>query len=674
VLKEEVLREILKYKKFSIYEILCRYSGKILKFKPKDEEKESSILEIAELEIPLLSNLSCSILFFILSLLFFILLFFFVPQIGKVFIFIVFFLIFTSFFLYYYPYLKAKSNQLRASSEMVSFITYMAISLKQVPNLEQAVFFTYQNLQGPLKRDLTRLIKKVYFQRTTQLDAGLLELAKKWEYGAKEFSEALEILITYAHNPTNPKMLEESLDLVVNQSFERMEKYSRKLKLPVMVLVNFGIIFPIISLIILPMFSIFFPNVISFSLLAFIYNLFLPFSLYLFILFVIQSRPLTTSPEIKGNVFEIKVFNFKFNVLFLIAAITLILSYFTLNNFLTLSNQHELCNSWKLNNFDSTLKPENLELDSEECKNLLVNPLVLSFSASSVLLSFFLPFTLVTFLLTLKWNKIRTKAFKVESELPEGLFKLAYSIKTGTPVELAIRKNLESFGKGELRKVLERVVKNISNLGLALEDALFHPKVGALRGYSSKLIVTIFSSIVSFAKKGSLFLSEILLTFSEYMKRLSKLQNKIEELLEDHISTLKFISHFVTPIIAGVITGLALIILGILAAISIQFQQLGTEALPESNLPSIPIPFIDVAKTSQLNPGFLELVFGLYVVEISIISAIMITGLETGYDKILELYNISKISLFSLIAFLLISNLLFMFLSGFVLSILELTM
>jgi hypothetical protein len=90
-----------------------------------------------------------------------------------------------------------------------------------------------------------------------------------------------------------------------------------------------------------------------------------------------------------------------------------------------------------------------------------------------------------------------------------------------------------------------------------------------------------------------------------------------------------------------------------------------------SGIPSIGIPILNVWKTSRISPSIFQLVIGIYLVEISIISGILIVGLETGFDYVVWLNYTAKILFISIIIFVSVSIFIYLSLSGLVESIFE---
>ncbi|MEM5828242.1 MAG: hypothetical protein QW197_01930 [Candidatus Aenigmatarchaeota archaeon] len=637
----EIIEEYKRSKKLSFYENFCNFSYQIFKIKLSKEEEEiySEVNKFCRLRIPPASNISAAILTFLFGIF---LIIFFAFIFGFSIAFTFFILIVTlSFFVYYYPFLKAKLIRNYASSEMMHAIIYMTISLKQVPNLEKAVYLVATNLKGEIGNDFRRIIAKFLIDKTT-IKEGLNEIIDRWYKEAREFCEALKLLISYSENPyASENLLKEAIRIMHDENFERMERYARGLKLPSTILMGLGIILPLLSLTILPLFSVFFPQIFSFTTLIVIFNVLLPAILFIIIAGLITSRPLTTSFLIVENPFEIKFSDLKINLLFVSAIITLILSFLTFPNFLSENQKYQLCAEWANSKFEN--KPKDLTLTQEECKEILSGNINLIFLALASLFSLILPTTLIL-IFSLRNILLKRKFVeKVENEFPSVIYQAGYYLKIGNPLEISISKGIERYKKFEISKFFEKVLSVLSisgNLKEAVEKAL--------KDYPSSLIKSAFDIILESYKKGYRFAGETMIIISEYLSNLSKLQAKIEELISDVTSNLKFIVTFLMPLIVGTGIGLVIILLSLLTNVFFAISGMSIENQTES-LP-IGLPFISTG-ISFLSFGSITFSLGLYVIEMVIIASILIVGLESGLEKYNLLSFIAKNLLISLVLY-----------------------
>ncbi|MEM5855252.1 MAG: hypothetical protein QW472_02945 [Candidatus Aenigmatarchaeota archaeon] len=667
----EIYKEMEKEKKKSIYEFFCDFSYRILRirFNEKRMKEEERVIKFSMLKIQPTSNISAAIIFFIFTSLttFLISLIFGLSY----FFYFLFMICFFTFSIYYYPYLKVKIVRAQASSEMVHCITYMVISLSQLPNLENAVILAYKNLRGPIKKDLGKVLSDFVSQKIFNFEDGLNEVVEKWYTEAKEFSEALKLLIAYSKNPyQGEKLLDEATNLVVDESYQRMEKYARELKLPTTAIMVLGLILPIIGLTLIPLLTIFLPELLNIIGVFFIYDIFLPTIILILVMFVVNGRPLVTSPiELDKPILTFECFGKQVKILPILLILTFVVSIIFIPPIYSNIQNFRLCSTWMNEKFEIDKKPAELKLEVHDCKSLMSDLTMPTIITSTFLLILVLIFTLPIFFYTnniiVKMKKIR----RIEAELDSVLLQISHSLKIGTPFEKSII-SLSSRSKVfEIEELLNDLKESIL-IGKSLYSALFDKNIGIVKKYNSVLLTSIFRIITDISSKGSIYLSQALGTISRHLKKLSLLQNKIEDLVSDNISTIKFMSFFLNPTVAGVATSLGLIIMGILVSLSLSLSSIiPSEEI--SGIPSIGLPIFDIWKTSNISPAVFQLVIGIYLIEVSIISGILIVGLETGFDLIVWLNQTSKILLISIILFVIFSIVIYVSLSGMIINIFE---
>ena len=649
----------------SIYEKFCTFSYNVIRVKFSDEyiEKEEKVLKFCDLKIPPTSNISAAIIFFIISLIVttFISLLFSLSLFPYLFLIFGFF----SFWVYYFPYLLVRYIRIVSSSEMTLCITYMVISLSRTPNLENAVIFTYKNLRGPLRKDFEKIVIDFNLRKIYSIEQGINRIIDKWSAEAREFSNALKLLVEYAKYPSRgEKMLEEAVRLTVDGSYSKMTKYARDLKLPTTAILVLGIILPVIGLTLIPLLTIFIPEMLSMSMVFFFYNIFLPTILFSLIIMLVEGRPMTVSTVINAkDPLAINIIGRRINLLLVSLLILIPISAYLISGILYDVEKYNACSQWAKTGFDSQKKPNEL-VNIEECRFYLTDLIYQSIKPSLLLISFVLAVFLIIYIANRKNVGEIEKIRKVETSLGTLLFQLSHKISTGVPFEEAVFSLEEKAQTKEVNDMIRELKKRLSFFG-NIRDALMGEN-GLIKKYNSTIMASVFEIIVEISSKGSVYLSRALSTFSRHLQNLSNLQEKIEDLISDNISTLKFMCYFLTPMVGGVSVSIGLIILAILGNLSVSLQQLMPK---ESGLPSIGLPMINLWTASSIPPSLFHLAIGIYILELSIISSFLIVGLENGFDKIYFIENLGKITLISLFLFIAISFMVYVFLSGIVISL-----
>jgi len=149
---------------------------------------------------------------------------------------------------------------------------------------------------------------------------------------------------------------------------------------------------------------------------------------------------------------------------------------------------------------------------------------------------------------------------------------------------------------------------------MSLEAAIFDKNRGAITYYPSSLISTSMKILVESVKKGLQIAAQSLMSISEYVKNISKINQRLKDLLAEVISDMKSNMTFLAPLLAGIVTGLATMITIILNKID-YFIRANPEVSTESysSLTNI----MSIFKVSgMIPPYFLQIIVGIYIIEI----------------------------------------------------------
>ena len=249
----------------TLYERACRISAAVLNLKPdaKTGKKLEEVIEFSHLKITPTGVTSLTIIFSLLTtipIILLIMLTLFTPLhilpfgygmlvMGMSLFFVV--------YLYNYPFhLKARYES-DVSSEIVTMILYMAMYMRNNPNLEGAVKFSSENLSGSIGLELKKMLWDVEVGNFISMQEALLSYTEKWAK-KREFVEAVELLITSMKQVGEKRivLLDETVNIVLEGNRERAKHYNQKLKLPVMVVHALGVILPVMGLVMFPVVSV----------------------------------------------------------------------------------------------------------------------------------------------------------------------------------------------------------------------------------------------------------------------------------------------------------------------------------------------------------------------------------------------------------------------------------
>ena len=97
-------------------------------------------------------------------------------------------------YMYRYPFHLKKKYEMEAGGEIVTMVLYMAIYLRNMPNMEKAVEFASKNLTGLLGFELRKLMWDVEVGNYKTIEEALTTYARKWSSN-RELVESLDLMV-----------------------------------------------------------------------------------------------------------------------------------------------------------------------------------------------------------------------------------------------------------------------------------------------------------------------------------------------------------------------------------------------------------------------------------------------------------------------------------------------
>ncbi|MEK6848673.1 MAG: hypothetical protein AABX65_03510, partial [Nanoarchaeota archaeon] len=267
------------------------------------------------------------------------------------------------------------------------------------------------------------------------------------------------------------------------------------------------------------------------------------------------------------------------------------------------------------------------------------------FGAGALLLSLLIPFSIAIFFsLSFSWRareliKARDESKQLESEFASSLFQLGNRLADGVPAEIVFSRVAES-SKGLITENFFRTInQNIQQLGMSLEDAIFHPRRGAIIYYPSALIATSMKILVESVKKGLQIAASSLMSISQYVKNIQKIQERLRDLLAEVVSDMRSNMTFLAPLLAGIVVGLAGMITLILSRLQILMQTISGEELGMGVNIAQFLKTFNV--TTMIPPYYIQIAIGIYIVQIIFILTATLVTIDSGEDKLKTVYEIA---------------------------------
>lgn len=645
--RQEVVSEL------SFYEKLCRGVGKSFKVKLKESEKQRIQQNIDDAKLDITPSDSAAFsLFAFLFLLFVSGLIsagaFFISGKFPTLIFVL--LTFTSGFLYYYtstlPDRLAQRWRLKASSQMVPCILYLVVYMRHTSNLELAVRFASQHLQNPLALDFKKIFWDVEVGKYSTIKESLDSYLEKWRMHSPEFVESFHLIESSLYEPNEQKriaVLEKALNVILEGVHEKMLHYTHEIQAPLTNLYMLGIVLPTLALALLPLASTLLQGAITWAHVMIGFNILIPAFVFYMTSQILAKRPggygeaelLEQNPDYKyykSNAPYTKALLIAVPLL-IIALIPLLFQYTPLPSLLGMPSDIEIAGIGKIFDFKKTAETGT------------TGP----FGPVALLLSIAFPIAIALFfsisygLKTKKLILTRNKTKEIEKEFASSIFQLGNRLADGVPAEMAFGRVAESLRGTQTAEFFRITDMNIRQAGMSVSNAVFHPARGSIIYFPSSLIKTTMQILVESAKKGLDVAARALMSISQYVKNIHTIDERLRDLLADVVSSMKSNMSFLAPVLAGIVVGLAAMITTILNALK---TMLDLGALSEDSVVGGLGAVGPLTNMFDINtmipPYYLQIIVGLYIVEIVYILTQTLVSVESGSDKLREKSEIAK--------------------------------
>jgi len=652
--KQEMAPEISRYEKW------CKSVGSIIKLKvsEKDKTEIKKHLEIAHLDLEPWQPLTLSIMSFLI--IFLIGLFVSIAVVliqGTMdafpFLFFFLMLVFSLFMFYFmkvYPARLANKWRLKASSQMVPAILYVVIYMRHTPNFERAIAFASEHLQYPLALDLKKVFYDVQVGKFSTIKESLDRYLETWRDYSVEFIEAFHLIESSLYEPDNSRRiltLEKSLKVVLDGVYEKMLKFTHEVKSPLTNVYMLGVILPTLGLALLPLATAMLGGLLTWIHVFILFNLIIPFFVFYLTDKIVFLRP---GGYGETSLIERNPLYYKYKSKKPYFKAFLIILPFLILGFLPFI-------------FQNTPFPELIGLQ----KDYTFSQLGLGFlgdgnffgfidkttgtkgpfGIGALILSMFIPlgvalFFAISFKARTKELIIERKNTKqLELEFNNSLFQVGNRIGNGVPPELVFGKIAESSKGLKTENFFRRVNYNIRQMGMSVKKAIFDPRRGALIYYPSELIAISMRILIESAKKGLKIAAISMMSISEYIKNINKITLRLRDMLAEIISDMKSNMSFLAPLLSGVVVGLAAMITGILTKLnSLDVTGEGASAL--GGLSNIVGPGQLFEVTNMIPPYFLQIIIGIYLIQMIFILTKTLVVIDSGEDKLVKTNKTGK--------------------------------
>ncbi|MDD4877666.1 MAG: hypothetical protein PHO02_01365 [Candidatus Nanoarchaeia archaeon] len=550
-----------------------------------------------------------------------------------------------------YPLHLAMKWRLQASNQMVLCILYIVMYMRHTSNLEHAIKFAGEHIGNPLALDLRKIVWDVETQKYSNIKTAIDIYLEQWKDFNLEFIEAFHLIessLFEGNEQRRVELLEKALEVMLEGTYNNMMHYAQETKGPITTLHMLGVILPVLGLIILPLVGAFMG--VKWYQLALLYNIALPIGVYFMGYRIMAKRPVgyaqtniyESHPKyrsmrmyISGGV-EVspkKIAWIYGSMIVLIGLLPLVMHMVMPGTDFPIGDPEQPF-GWILEYKDVDM----LCGDTEVTKT--AGPFGIGASLLSLLITLGIAVGMGMYY-KIRSNRlmvVRNETKKLENEFQGALFQLGNRLGSGIPTEMAFSSVAETLHGTPTGNFFAIVDNNIRRGGMSVRNAIFDEKVGAINEYPSSLIDSSMRVLVETSNKGPAVVSKAMINISTYLDRINKVNERLKDLLAETSSSMKAQVSFLSPVISGIVVGIGTMITAIMGGLASTLEMQG--GAETGGLGGIPIDMFDLS--GLMPPYFLQIVVGIYLVEVIYVLTILGNGIENGVDKLNEEYSLGK--------------------------------
>jgi hypothetical protein len=515
--------------------------------------------------------------------------------------------------------IELKNQMLEALLQMSNYISLNS-------SFESAFFNAGNSLTGTLRKQFDDIKAKIEKKEFNTLGEAFEEYIPVWMELNPSFVKGLNLLQTasIALEEDKEKIIEEVIETVLQEYYASGKRSTETLSNQTSSLLSIGVMMPLMSLILLPLITIFLPNVSNLMFLAFFYNVLVPALLLLMAMNFAQNRVqvsginLPESPKYRPMP---KMFMVLSVLIALVLLIPLVLHLTSIN----LSSSETIAREFALSS--------------------IFNVWVGLFGVVVAVELFLFVYVKMNERL---WNEIN----EMEKDLPHLLQSISSYLSLNRSLESVIKDIIEDyrshgFGKHPTVKMLSFIKNSLFNLKKGIHKIICEDLRGIV---ASKKISEVLMRISVFTNLDQKSAAKSARMVRNQQLNVFKLDEYIRTLLAETVSVVTISVNVLAPLLSS-----TAIIMSIAIVMSLEFikKQINNILL---SIGSAPTELQLVNLESIIPPTSLMVIVGFFFLEITIILSVFLSNIKFGTDKFQIAKTIMQ-SLFS--AFLIFSVLLF---------------
>ncbi len=518
-----------------------------------------------------------------------------------------------------YPKSYAEIYRVKVLGSMPDLVSNLALSLKVNPNLENALDFAAKRTKGPVGEELKRMLWYTYMRIHTSAERALLKFAEEWKSWNEDFSRSIYYLTGSMMEKKEDKrisMIDKGVETILAGTSKKMDLFAASLESPTVLLYFSGILLPLILIALLPTLSYVGTSIGAWEIFI-AYCIALPLGVYMWSKSILNKRPITIlAPEIPD---QHPGFPPKGKMLIRGKALPAVPLFLLITMGISIPG---------------LIAPRDYWLD----------PSILVIWGLALGISLYL------------WGTTRHKAVlkgeieEAEDGFIDALSQLGNRLSEGRPLEDAFAHVGRVMGTSKVGLLFTGVADNIAMARKNLRSALFDREEGALRFVYSDLIWSVMEVVVESSQKGSEAAAAAVLRIARHLETLKQIEAKLQEKLDSTVESMQTTVMYFAPFIAGVVVVLQDLMNKQLlksreAAGFASFNPGSLEtplSLDISSAPGIAGILGQETATKSIPMGVLQLILGIYLLEMVVILTSYIEEIRSGDDEVNKRMAIAK--------------------------------
>jgi len=519
--------------------------------------------------------------------------------------------------------MQQKEEMLQALLEMANYINLNT-------SFEFAFIETSKGLTGVLGKQFKDIAKKLELKQYKTLGEAFEDYIPIWMEINPDFVKGITVLQTASLAPLSERenMLKEGIKTIIQNYYTMGKRSTELLSNQAKNLVSVGVMLPMMSLILLPLVSVFLPNFINVPLLIFIYDILCPTMLVLFAMNFALNRvqvntiDLSLSPKFK------KMPQGIYLIAILIAFCLAIPAIFHFSS-INMNTKQGVAREYSFEGL---------------------------FTAWLLTFGIFLAIEVFVYIYVKLNEKTWLEMREIEDDIPHLLQVISSYLVLNRPMEsifedVKMDYKTHGFKRHAVVKIFDELIEALYNTKKTLAD-IVNTKLPEI--VASKRLIQIFRRLINFAETDIRNAAKAAKMIRTHTLSVFRLDNYMQTLLSDTSATIELSGKILAPILAA-----TAIIMAVAIVMSLEYITGLLEGVGKAFNLEISLTLVEPSQI--IPPTVVQVVVGIYLILTLIVLGVFLANVKYGTDR----YRIGKTVLSTLLVGFLIYSI--MLLLGIVL-------